>query len=648
MTLRPYERARLLAALLAGALSAPAAAQTAAPPAAAPPPDVVQKSVVKAGPISTPIEIRSQFLGKSGEKTVVRFVLSVSRAELHASGADQPRVYSFSLVGEVRDASDAVVETFRVPVDADLSTADAGRPLSASFLRSLPPGVWNLRFSLEGLTGKGLGVRAVSLTVPAMSSEFRAEDAGVDAAGQPSAAAIVLESENREAAAGAGGLVKLLPPPREAPIGLLLIEAEVKPPVTRVEFWLEEKKLVAKNRPPYSVELDIGKIPKKQTLKALGFDARGNFVDADAWAINERDARLAVRILELPKRATTGDATEVKVTVQSIAGGEAKTVRLFADDEKLHEWTAPPYTATVPAARLAKATLLRATAVDQDGKEFSDFRFLKGDARFLSKAEVNVVELNVTVVDSSNRFAKGLARDDFEVLEDGGRQTLGSFEFAESLPLSLGIVIDGSGSMKDSIALVHQAAGDFVQKLVGEKDQGFVLEFRESPTLLSPMTKKASDLVRAIAETRASGGTALYDSIVMALYQFRATPGKKALVILTDGKDNHSWADYETLRRYVRTSGVPVFFIGLDISFLEVGLKSKMNELARDTGGEAFFVGSAKDLAAIYQKIETELRSQYFMSYTTESKKPESEYRTVEVRLRRPELRAKTIRGYFP
>jgi len=94
---------------------------------------------------------------------------------------------------------------------------------------------------------------------------------------------------------------------------------------------------------------------------------------------------------------------------------------------------------------------------------------------------------------------------------------------------------------------------------MGEKDQGFVMEFREQPTLLASMTKKPGDLVRAIAETRAGGGTALYDSVVMALYQFRSLQGKKALVILTDGKDNHSWTEHETLRRYARSARVPIY-----------------------------------------------------------------------------------------
>lgn len=642
VTIRPRRPRR------AGGGLAPLAALLALFPlgAAALPQSAAQSTRAEGSGLSVPIEVKEQFLGRSGEKTVVRFLLSASRADLRSAGADRPRVFTFFVAGEAKDEAGAAVDTFRIPVDADMSESTSGKPLEVSFLRSLPPGRIVLNFRFEAEAGKGLGLRSVTIDVPRMTSEFSATDAGTDGSGLPSAAAVILEAENRPAAEGGEPFVKIVAPRKEVPVGLLRVEAEVRPPVVRVEFYLDDKKLVARNRPPYTVEVDLGNIPKRQTLKAAGFDKQGNFVDADAWALNERDAKLAVRILELPKKGAAD--LEVKVTVQSIAGGESRGVKLFADDRLLKEWAAPPYVFTVPAGELKKATLLRATAVDAEGKEFSDLKFLQGEGRFLSKAEVNLVELNVTVLDGEGRFTKGLTKDDFEVFEDGARQELGSFEFAESLPLSFGLVIDGSGSMDKSMPLVRQAANDFVTKLMTEKDQGFVMEFREQPTLLAAMSRRPADLVRAIAETRASGGTSLYDCVVMALYQFRPIQGKKALVVLTDGKDNHSWTTYDTLRRYVRTAGVPVFFVGLDVSFLDVGLKGKLKELSGDTGGEAFFVSGAQELPAVYRRIETELRAQYFTSYLTESKKPETEFRAVDVKLKKPGLKAKTIRGYFP
>jgi Ca-activated chloride channel homolog len=607
-----------------------------------------QKSRLDAPGMSIPLEVREQYLGKTGAKTAVKFILSVHRGDLKGT-ATTPRVVSFTLSGVVNDPKGQNVDAFRIPADIDLG-ADASKPAEVTFLRPLPPGTYDIQFRLEGVAGRAVATRAVTITVPEMTADFRAEDAGTDVGGLPSAAAVVLEAENRQAVPpNAGNLVRIVAPETEVPIGLMRVGCDVKPPVTRVEFWLEDKKILVKNRAPYEVELDLGKVPKRQTLKALGFDAQGNFVDADAWAINEKDSRLTVRLLELPKQKSAGDLVELKVAVQAMAGGVATKLELWLDDHKVKEWAEPPYVVMVPVAQIQKATLMRATATDEDGREFTDLKLLKGESRFMSKVEVDLVELPVSVYDPEGRLVKGLAKDAFTVTEDAVKQELTSFEFAESLPLSLGIVIDGSGSMKDSMPIVHQAAAEFAQKLVSkEKDQGFVIEFRERPTLLASLTHRATDLERAIAETHASGATALYDAVVMSLYQFRATPGRKAIVVLTDGDDNHSWTDYATLRRYARSAGVPIYFIGLKISFLERGIKGRMTELAADTGAEAFFVSSASALAEVYGKIETELRSQYFLRYLTNSQKGENQFRTIQVTLSDPKLRAKTIRGYFP
>lgn len=593
--------------------------------------------------VTIPLELREQFLGTSAGKTVVRFTLAFSRADLRERAKLAPRVYAFFVAGEAKSASGEIVDAFREPVDVDLGDSDLAKPLTASFLRPLPPGDVTLSLRLEAATGKALALRAVRLNVPKMTSEFRADDAG-----DATAAAILLEDANRdELPAGNSDLLRFLPPQREVPVGLLRIECEVKPPITRVEFHLGDKLILARNRAPYTVELDLGTVPRRQTLRALGFDRLGNFVDADAWALNEKEAKLAVRVLDLPKAKGAADA-DVKVAVQSIAGAVARKVALFLDDRLVVEWTSPPYRTKVPAAEIAKATLMRASAWDAEGKEYSDFRMLKGDERFLAAVDVNLVELNVSVFDAAGRFAKGLGKEDFTVLEDGVPQGLSAFEFAESLPMALGLVIDGSGSMDKTMPLVKQAATEFVTNVIGEKDKGFVIEFRERPTLLAPMTSRRGDLVRAIGETRPGGATAFYDSIILGLYQFRSLAGKKALVVLTDGKDNHSSTDFPTLKRYARTAGVPIFVIGLELSMFDVALKSRLRELAEDTGGETFLVGKAEELPEIYRKIETEVRSQYFLSYLTESKKKDDEYRLVEIRMTKPGLRAKTIRGYFP
>jgi VWFA-related protein len=152
----------------------------------------------------------------------------------------------------------------------------------------------------------------------------------------------------------------------------------------------------------------------------------------------------------------------------------------------------------------------------------------------------------------------------------------------------------------------------------------------------------------AVFATNASGQTALYDSVILGLYQFRATAGRKALVVISDGGDNHSWVDYDTLLRYTRTIGVPIYVIGVDIGMTEFSVRSKLKELAGDSGGEIFFTTDAKKIPEIVSKIETELRSQYVLSYRTDSTKPDGEFRTVTVACDKPEVALRTMRGYIP
>ncbi len=356
--------------------------------------------------------------------------------------------------------------------------------------------------------------------------------------------------------------------------------------MTKVEFYLDEKLILARTRPPYTVEIDLGKIPRRQTVRAVGFDALGNLIDEDAWAINEGDAKVAVRILPIPARGAASGVT-VRLAVQSINGGTAKTVDLFVDDKKFQSFAGPPYVTIIPASQYAKASYLRATAVTPEGQEANDIRFLRGQGTAVENVKVDVVQLHVSALDREGHFVKGLAEPDFAVSEDGRPQKLLSFEIAQNLPLNIGLVIDGSGSMRKAMEFVHEAGSSLFRDMIHEKDRGFVIEFNEVPTLVAPPSSNVAELVKAVVNTTATGQTALFDSVVLGLYQFRATTGRKALVVISDGGDNHSWVDYPTMLRYLRSIGVPVYVIGVDLSLAEFSIRSKLKEMASDTGGRS-------------------------------------------------------------
>jgi VWFA-related protein len=592
-----------------------------------------------------PLEVTAEYLGMAADKTVVR--LRLASPELSkAAAAKGVRTFSGELRGTFSRGNE-MVQAFRYPVSGDILD---GKTFTYSFLRPVPPGNYRVKLVIAEPNGREVGEGTVDLMVPEVGLAFRPDMAPAEAGTLPEAEAVVIADEAAPHRMGDtdsdSPRLKLLPPPREAPVGLLRLEAQVEPPITKVAFFLGEKLLLARTRPPYSVEIDLGNLPLKQTVRAVGYDETGRVIDEDAWAINEGAARVAVRVLPQPDPAA--GKVRVKVAVQSIAGGIAKMVELFLDEKKIGSWTHAPYVATIPYDQYARGNYLRATAVSEDGREANDIHMLKGPSTTVESVRVDVVQLHVSALDKGGHFVKGLARDDFSIQEDGRRQTISGFEVADKLPLTIGLVVDGSGSMEQGLPFVHEASAELFKNLIREKDRGFVIEFRERPRFLQDLTGNSVELQRAARETRAEGATALYDSIILGLYQFRALEGRKALIVVTDGADNRSHVDFATLLRYARSAGAPVYFIAVGIPLTDFKSKKVINEIATESGGQVFSIGSASKIAEVTKQIEEELRSQYILAFRTDSQKPQGEYRAVSVAVAKPGISVRTIRGYIP
>jgi Ca-activated chloride channel family protein len=622
-----------------GVLLAVAAAGAQAP---APPNSQRKKADLKTKAGTFPLDVTAEFLGSANKKTIVRIRLAAPELSRGAAGKGISRFQ-----GELRGAilhGGELSDVFRYPVAGDLS---ADKVFTFSFLRAVPPGSWRFEIALGQVGGPDFGKAAVDLLVPELGTPFRPEMAPAEAGTLPSAEAVVLAApENESPGAVAEPKLKIRPPSREAPVGLLRLEADVTPPIVKVEFYLGDRRIVTRTRPPYSVEIDLGDVPREQTLKAVGYDETGQVIDEDAWAVNAGSARLAVRVL--PRPQPSEGKVYVRVAVQSISGGVARKIELFLDSKKIREWSAPPCETVIPYADYAKAAMLRATAVTDDGKEANDIKMLRGPAMTVENVRVDVVQLHVAALDKEAHFVKGLGKGDFSIQEDGRLQSMTGFEVAESLPLTVGLVVDSSGSMEKSMPYVHDAGALLFQNMIRAKDQGFVIEFREQAKFLQELTGDSEALQRAARDTRAGGATALYDAIVLGLYQFRTQQGRKALLVITDGADNFSHVEYPTLLRYARSAGAPIYFIGLGIPITDFTSRRVIKEIANESGGEVFMLKNAKQIGEITARIEEELRSQYILAFRSDSQKPPGEYRSIAVSIDKPGVVARTVRGYIP
>jgi len=437
------------------------------------------------------------------------------------------------------------------------------------------------------------------------------------------------------------GAVTIRPPQRDVAPNLFIVNVDVLPPVVRVEFWVEGKRVIARNAPPYRVELDLGKLPKRVEVKAIGYDRAGRYVDADAFVVNERDTPLEVKIT---RTETPDGVSHFKLSVQNPKGTNIRSVALFAGDRKLHEWSRPPYALDLPTARLAGVDFVRAAVIDETGFEAADLLFLDGQ-RYMETVEVNVVELPVSVSDGSGNPISNLEEKNFSVFENTKPMKISSFNFAANLPISAGVLIDQSGSMEERMEGAKEAAIGFFRRIIKKNDRAFVGAFAGDPSKNAPFVSEIGTLEAQVnAIGKASGSTALYDAIITGLYRFRNVQGRKALIVITDGTDTSSRLTYDDMLTYARASRVPLYFIGIGFGLSD----SSMKNLAAETGGVAYFVRNVKQLDDAYAQLEKDLRSQYLLSYHTESDKKDTKYRTIEVKVDRPDAKVRTIRGYIP
>jgi Ca-activated chloride channel homolog len=439
------------------------------------------------------------------------------------------------------------------------------------------------------------------------------------------------------------GSVRLKPPRRDLSPRLFLVEAEVSEAVARLEFWIDDRKVLTRNAPPYRAELDLGSLPRAVEIRVIGYDRSGRFIDADAWVVSERESPIEVRIT---RNLTATGETHVRVSVQSSL--RVDRVELYAEDRRIARWIAEPYAILLPEGSLDATSYLRATAWIEGDVEASDLLYLS-DERYFERVEVNLIEFPVMVLDRQGRPVGGLERHEIVVKENGLPVELAQFGFSEDLPLSIGVLIDQSGSMLERLDDAREAGRGFLERVMKPGDRAFAGGFAWSASDLSPFVSDAGSLRGQFERMdRAEGGTALHDAIVSGLYRFRNVTGRKALVVISDGDDTVSRISQEEMVNYVRASRVPIYFIGIGLSKLDFRTSGKLRRLSDETGGVTFLIRNPGELESAYESIEAELRSQYLVGYYTESSGDDRQYRSIEVTVPSRDVQVRAIRGYKP
>ena len=269
--------------------------------------------------------------------------------------------------------------------------------------------------------------------------------------------------------------------------------------------------------------------------------------------------------------------------------------------------------------------------------------------------DVNEVVLNCTVVNAKGQFVSDLKRRDFRVWEDDVAQTIDSFQL-QDLPVSMGILVDNSGSMRDKRAAVDAAALDMV-RASNPQDQTFIVNFSDKAYLDQDFTSNIDALERGLARFDARSATALYDAVVASAGELakHAKLPKQVLLIITDGEDNASRLSLEQAVRSVQSlDGPAVYSIGLlfgEDKEESQHVKKALETLSQETGGIAYFPKSLQDVDTIAGEIARDIRDQYIVGFHSTKPATLGGYRTVRVAAKAPnhgKLIVRTRRGYYP
>jgi len=281
------------------------------------------------------------------------------------------------------------------------------------------------------------------------------------------------------------------------------------------------------------------------------------------------------------------------------------------------------------------------------------------DKDFTVNVDVQLVQLPVSVLDKDGHPVSGLEKDHFQIFEDGVQQKISLFKH-EDIPVSVGLVIDNSGSMRNKREQVNSAALSFARES-NREDETFVVNFDDTAYLEQEFTSNITDLVAALNHLDSRGQTALYDAVYLSADHLNhGKKDKKALLLISDGEDNKSKLSRDKVLAKLRESKITVYAIGLlEENHVRGGLFGRSSSKAREvldkfaetTGGRAYFPQSVEGVGALCRRIAHDIRNHYTLGYTPSNRTLDGSWRKITVRVNppraMPKMTVRTKEGYY-
>ncbi len=439
----------------------------------------------------------------------------------------------------------------------------------------------------------------------------------------------------------------------------LTMDAEI----AAVEFLLDDIRVERRATLPFEAKVTLADPPREQVATAVAFDAAGRRLGEDRLVLNLVDPPFRVRIASLAEDPAAG-GLRIEAAVSVPRKASLERVTFYRGDQAFAERTVAPFAADLPASDSGAGALrpdefVRVVARLADGRELEDVELLR-PGRFAEEVEVELVQIQVLVTDGSGVPVTDLAAADFQIVDAGKPREIERVYQARDVALVLGLAIDSSGSMVRSWDTTRLAAERFLDDILTSRDRAFLVDFDSRLRLLQPLTSDKSQLSWALDRLQPQGGTALYDSILFSLLQFTDEPGRRALIVITDGFDSESKSNPTRAVAFGRRLGVPVYGISIEgrgeaLPPLPSGPgrppapsmtayaaeRDQLKLITNPTGGRLLRVVSEDQIARAFAQIEDELRKQYIVTFYTD--RPEGVALAPEVKVLRKGLRARAV-----
>lgn len=351
----------------------------------------------------------------------------------------------------------------------------------------------------------------------------------------------------------------------------------------------------------------------------------------------------SITIAEPPNQTVVFGRTKIVADLKSTDASQVERVEFIVGDTVVFVDRESPWEYFHDFGAGDRSNIVKVVAHHIEGVTVSD-TIVTRKLRFVTVDRVNRVLLWVTATDKKGDLITDLEEDDFVLNENGEPQKIIDF-YREDRPITMAILVDTSGSMRDKLKDVHEAAGDFVSTLRPE-DKALVIDFNANVFLIQDLTADHEALRKSIESTEAFANTALYDALHASYRRIGDIEGRKAIVVLSDGEDTISQFSYQRVLKEAKSNNTMIFSIGL--GYGGGGADTNvLKELSASTGGQFFYAKKPQQLVEIYARIAEELRAQFYISYSTNNETWDGHWIKLKVHSKRDDVSIRARRGYF-